>query len=212
MAEYLVRLGYEVISVVRTSRYALDGLEVPSGTRPMYGDVTDATFVMSTVMAEKPDEIYNFAGQTFVAASWHNPDVFFRTNALAVLYFCESLRLHSPHSKLYIACSSEQFGDQPPPQDERSPMRPISNYGVSKKAAFDTGIVYRKSYGSQTTCGVVFNHESTRRGQWFLSQKVTRFVARVRKGMVRPGDRLVSGQPSSSTARGSFLPFVVRSA
>ena len=208
MAEYLVSLGYEVVSVVRTSRYSLDGLEIPSDTRPLYGDVTDAVFVTATVMAEKPDEIYNFAGQTFVAASWHNPDVFFRTNALAVLYFCEAIRLHSPATKLYVACSSEQFGDQPPPQNERSPMRPISNYGVSKKAAFDTGIVYRKSYGTRTTCGVVFNHESTRRGQWFLSQKITRFIAKVRKGMVRPGERLQLGYKAGIRDWGSAREYV----
>ncbi len=208
LAEYLRSLDYEVISVLRTSRYSLDSSEVPPGTRSLYGDVTDPTFVMSTVMKEKPDEIYNFAGQTFVAASWVNPDIFFRTNTLAVLYFCEAIRHHSPKSKLYIACSSEQFGETPPPQNERTPMRPISNYGTSKKAAFDTGIVYQKSYGCQITCGVAFNHESVRRGQWFLSQKVTRFIAQVRKGIIEPGERLKLGYKAGIRDWGAAKEYV----
>lgn len=208
MAEYLRDLGYDVLSLVRTSRYGLDGSEVPAGTRPIYGDVTDPAFVMSTLKTEMPDEVYNFAGQTFVAASWHNPDIFIRTNTLAVLYFCEAIRRHSPESKLYIACSSEQFGDSPPPQNEQTPMRPISIYGLSKKAAFDTGVVYRKSYGSKITCGVVFNHESTRRGQWFVSQKVTRFIAMIRKGIARPGERLQLGYKAGIRDWGSAKDYV----
>lgn len=208
MAEHLQRLGYDVISVVRTSRYSLDGGQIPLGTRPLYGDVTDPAFVMAIVKAERPDEIYNFAGQTFVAASWANPDIFFRTNTLAVLYFCEAIRQHSPDTNLYLACSSEQFGDTPPPQNERAPMRPISNYGASKKAAFDIATVYRKSYGCKITCGVAFNHESTRRGEWFLSQKVTRFIARVNKNLVQPGERLKLGYKLGIRDWGSAKEYV----
>lgn len=208
MAEYLQSLGYEVVSVLRTSRYSLDGLAIPRDVRPLYGDVTDPAFVMATVKTEQPDEIYNFAGQTFVAASWLNPDVFFRTNTLAVLYFCEAIRHHSPHSRLYIACSSEQFGDSPPPQDESTPMRPISNYGASKKAAFDIGVIYQKSYGLKITRGVAFNHESARRGQWFLSQKVTRFIAMIRKGLVSPGERLKLGYKAGIRDWGSAREYV----
>ena len=208
MAEYLRSLNYDVVSVVRTSRYRLGGSEIPAGTRPIYGDVTDPSFVTSIVATEKPDEIYNFAGQTFVAASWFNPDVFFRTNTLGVLYFCEAIRHHSPNSRLYIACSSEQFGETPPPQNELTAMRPISNYGASKKAAFDIGVVYQRSYGCQITCGVTFNHESVRRGEWFISQKITRFIAMVRKGVVERGARLKLGYKSGIRDWGSAREYV----
>jgi len=208
MAEYLRGLGYEVVSVVRTSRYSLDGSEVPKGTRAVYGDITDPVFVMDIVKAEKPQEIFNFAGQTFVAASWQNPDVFFRTNAMGVLYLCEAIRQHSPYTGLYLACSSEQFGSTPPPQSENTIMAPISNYGVSKKAAFDIGAVYQKSYGLGITRGVAFNHESTRRGQWFLTQKVTRFIAMVRNGTIRPGERLQLGFKSGIRDWGNAEEYV----
>ena len=208
MAEYLVSLGYDVISMVRTSRYMMAGSEVPKGTRAIYGDITDAAFVIATVKEEKPDEIYNFAGQTFVAASWTNPETFLRTNALAVSTFCEAIRQHSPDSRLYVACSSEQFGDSLPSQNEMTPMRPISIYGVSKKAAFDIGHVHRKSYGSNITCGVAFNHESTRRGQWFLSPKVARFIAMVRNGTVRSGEHLQLGYKVGVRDWGSASEYV----
>jgi GDPmannose 4,6-dehydratase len=208
MAEYLRSLGYEVLSVVRMSRYRLGGGEVPEGTRPVYGDISDPAFVMGTVMREQPDEIYNFAGQTFVAASWQNPDVFFRTNAVAVLYLCEAMRLYNPKTRLYIACSSEQFGETLPPQHEQSVMSPISVYGVSKKAAFDMGIVYQRSYGLPITCGVAFNHESVRRGHWFISQKVTRFIAMVRSGLVRSGERLKLGYKAGIRDWGSAKEYV----
>lgn len=208
MAEYLASLDYDVISMVRTSRYMLGGSEVPHGTRAIYGDITDAAFVIATIKEEKPDEIYNFAGQTFVAASWTNPETFLRTNALAVSTFCEAIRQHSPDSRLYIACSSEQFGDSLPPQDELTPMRPVSMYGVSKKAAFDIGHVHRRSYGSNITCGVAFNHESTRRGQWFLSPKIARFIAMVRNGMIQPGEHLQLGYKSGIRDWGSAKEYV----
>lgn len=208
MAEYLLGLGYEVVSVVRTSRYSLDGLEVPKGTRPVYGDISDPVFVTAIVKNEKPDEIFNFAGQTFVAASWENPDVFFRTNAMGVLYFLEAIRQHSPDTGIYLACSSEQFGSTPPPQSENTAMAPISQYGVSKKAAFDLGAVYRKSYGLKITRGVAFNHESPRRGQWFLTQKITRFIAQVRNGMIRPGEKLQLGYKSGIRDWGNAEEYV----
>lgn len=208
MAEYLVSLGYEVISMVRTSRYMMAGSEVPTGTRAIYGDITDANFVIATVNGEKPDEIYNFAGQTFVAASWTNPETFLQTNALAVSTLCEAIRQHSPDSRLYVACSSEQFGDSLPAQNELTPMRPISIYGVSKKAAFDIGHVHRKSYGSNITCGIAFNHESTRRGQWFLSPKVARFIAMVRNGTIKPGEHLELGFRSGIRDWGSAKEYI----
>lgn len=208
MAEYLLGLEYEVVSVVRTSRYSLDGAEVPKGTRPVYGDITDPVFVTSLVKNEKPDEIFNFAGQTFVAASWENPDVFFRTNAMGVLYFLEAIRQHSPDTGIYLACSSEQFGSTSPPQNEDTLMAPISNYGVSKKAAFDLGAVYQKSYGLKITRGVSFNHESPRRGQWFLTQKITRFIAMIRNGTVRPGERLQLGFKSGIRDWGNAEEYV----
>lgn len=141
-------------------------------------DLSDAHSISETIEQLKPDYFINFAAQSFVASSWDFARQTWQTNSTAVLDILESIRKHKPECRFYNAGSSEEFGDvQYIPQDELHPLRPRSPYGASKAAARQIVKVYRESYGLYAIQGWLFNHEGPRRGDEFVTRKITKGVA-----------------------------------
>ena len=145
-------------------------------------DITDQSNVDRVISEEKPDYFINFAANSFVGVSWDMPENHMNTNCMAVLYQLEAIRKHCPECRYYNAGSSEEFGDVVTvPQDETHPLRPRSPYGASKASARHLVKVWRESYNLYAIQGWLFNHEGTRRGEEFLTRKVTKGVARIVK-------------------------------
>lgn len=143
-------------------------------------DITDSENIADMIQKEKPDYFINFAANSFVGNSWSMPVNHMQTNAMAVLYQLEAIRKYSPNCRYYNAGSSEQFGDVIySPQDINHPFRPRSPYGVSKSTAHYLVKVYRESYGTYAVQGILFNHEGVRRGEEFVTRKITKNVARI---------------------------------
>ena len=143
-------------------------------------DLTDSHAISRTVEKLQPDYFINFAAQSFVASSWDFSRQTWHTNSTAVLDFLEAIRLYKPSCRLYQAGSSEEFGNvQYSPQDENHPLKPRSPYGASKAASRQLVKVYRESYGIYAIQGWLFNHEGTRRGEEFVTRKITKNVARI---------------------------------
>tara|TARA_R110001583_G_scaffold103163_2_gene250226 strand:- start:934 stop:1959 length:1026 start_codon:yes stop_codon:yes gene_type:complete len=145
-------------------------------------DVADQANTEEVIAQEKPDYFINFAANSFVGVSWKMPVNHMETNAMAVLYQLEAIRKHCPECRYYNAGSSEEFGDVlHSPQSESHPLRPRSPYGVSKASARHMVKVWRESYGLYAVQGWLFNHEGTRRGEEFVTRKITKNVARIQK-------------------------------
>jgi GDPmannose 4,6-dehydratase len=190
MAELLLAKGYEVHGVVRrVSGSSADRLEQvirdPSqGTRLFThcGDLRDGAVLTRLVAELEPDEIYHLAAQTHVGLSFEIPEYTFDTTALGTVRMLEAMRQAKVDARFCQACSSEMFGSSPPPQSETSPFVPRSPYAIAKVAAFWSGVDHRDAYGDFIVNGILFNHESPRRGHDFVTRKVTRAVARVNAG------------------------------
>ena len=143
-------------------------------------DLTDSHAISRTVEKLQPDYFINFAAQSFVASSWDFARQTWQTNSTAVLDILEAIRLYKPSCRLYQAGSSEEFGNvQYAPQDENHPLKPRSPYGASKAASRQLVKVYRESYNTYAIQGWLFNHEGTRRGEEFVTRKITKNVARI---------------------------------
>ena len=143
-------------------------------------DITDQSNVDRVISEEKPDYFINFAANSFVGVSWDMPENHMNTNCMAVLYQLEAIRKRCPDCRYYNAGSSEEFGNVVTvPQDETHPLRPRSPYGASKAAARHLVKVWRESYNLYAIQGWLFNHEGTRRGEEFLTRKVTKGVAKI---------------------------------
>jgi GDPmannose 4,6-dehydratase len=143
-------------------------------------DVSDQANTEQVIAEEKPDYFINFAANSFVGVSWKQPVNHMMTNAMAVMYQLEAIRKYCPQCRYYNAGSSEEFGDVVcAPQDETHPIRPRSPYGVSKASARHMVKVWRESYGLYAVQGWLFNHEGTRRGEEFVTRKITKAVARI---------------------------------
>jgi GDPmannose 4,6-dehydratase len=143
-------------------------------------DLTDSHAISRTIEKLQPDYFINFAAQSFVASSWDFSRQTWQTNSTAVLDILEAIRLYKPSCRLYQAGSSEEFGNvQYSPQDENHPLKPRSPYGASKAASRQLVKVYRESYGIYAIQGWLFNHEGTRRGEEFVTRKITKNVARI---------------------------------
>ena len=143
-------------------------------------DITDQSNVNRVIEEEKPDYFINFAANSFVGVSWDMPENHMNTNCMAVLYQLEAIRKYCPDCRYYNAGSSEEFGDVvTAPQDETHPLRPRSPYGASKASARHLVKVWRESYNLYAIQGWLFNHEGTRRGEEFLTRKVTKGVAEI---------------------------------
>src|SRR5215813_12675232 len=150
-----------------------------------YGDVTDATNLIRLIQEHQPDEIYNLAAQSHVQVSFETPEYTANADALGTLRVLEAIRILKMESRVrfYQASSSEMYGDAPPPQDEQTPFRPRSPYAAAKLYAYWITANYRESYGLHASNGILFNHESPRRGETFVTRKITRAVARIKAGL-----------------------------
>lgn len=147
-------------------------------------DVTDQHCVDRVIQEEKPDYFINFAANSFVGNSWRMPINHMETNCMAVLYQLESIRKHVPNCRYYNAGSSEEWGNVDySPQDEKHPLKPRSPYGASKVAARMLVKVYRESYNLYAIQGFLLNHEGIRRGEEFVTRKITKGVARIKKAI-----------------------------
>lgn len=149
-------------------------------------DLTDVHSIASLIKNEKPDYFINLGGATFVADSWNSPALTMRTNTESLVHICEGVRHYVPHCRLYSAGSSEQWGNVVySPQDINHPMRPRSVYGVSKCAAGLICKVYRESFGLFAIHGILTNHESERRQEYFVSRKITKGVAKIVRALAK---------------------------
>src|SRR5271167_383517 len=152
-----------------------------------YGDLTDGTGLRRVLETVDPDEVYNLGAQSHVMVSFEIPEYTAEVVAIGTLRLIEALRDHVMHGgrpvRFYHAGSSEMFGAAPPPQSERTPFYPRSPYGVSKVAAHWFAVNYREAYGLFICNGILFNHESPRRGETFVTRKITRAVGRISQGL-----------------------------
>ena len=177
LAELLLEKGYEVHGIIRrSSSFNTQRLEhIYSKLKLHYGDVTDSISLDNLINNLKPDEIYNLSAQSHVAVSFEIPEYTGQVDALGVLKLLEAVRKHCPQSKIYQASTSELFGKvQEVPQKETTPFYPRSPYGVAKLYAYWICRNYRESYNLFISNGILFNHESERRGETFVTRKITK--------------------------------------
>jgi GDPmannose 4,6-dehydratase len=188
LAEFLLDKGYEVYGLVRRSSlekfdrigHLIDRLNF------VEGDLTDQSSLDSTMQSVQPDEVYNLAAQSFVAASWNQPVLTGDVTGLGVLRILEAIRRHRPNARFVQASSSEMFGKvRETPQTEQTPFHPRSPYGVAKVFGHHITVNFRESYGIFACSCIGFNHESPRRGTEFVTRKVTQQVARIKLGLAR---------------------------
>ena len=185
LAELLLSKGYAVYGLVRRkSRLDFNNAEHLKGRVTfLFGDMTDMASLLRALEMAKPDEIYNLAAQSFVTTSWETPLSTADINAVGVTKLLEAVRLAKPDTRVYQASTSEMFGRvQAVPQDEDTPFYPRSPYGVSKLYGYWIVKNYRESYGMFASSGILFNHESERRGAEFVTRKITISVAKIRAG------------------------------
>lgn len=186
LTELLLSKGYEVHGIIRrTSQPLHDNISHLLDQITLHpADMTDAGSLHAAIEKSMPDEIYNLAGMSQVRWSYDVPAMTMDVNCGGLLRIIESVRSLKLDAKIYQACSSEMFGKvQQVPQVETTPFYPRSPYGVSKAAAYYMARVYRESYGMKIYCGFLFNHESERRGEEFLSRKVCKAVAEIKFGL-----------------------------
>ena len=186
LAEFLLKKGYEVVGMVRRTstvnfsriRHIQDRLILVSG------DLLDQGSLISILQKYEPEEVYNLAAQSFVPTSWEQPVFTGGVTALGVTRVLEAIRTVDESIRFYQASSSELFGKvREVPQNENTPFYPRSPYGVAKVYGHWITVNYRESYGLHATSGILFNHESPRRGLEFVTRKVTHGVARIKLGL-----------------------------
>src|SRR4051794_33154828 len=188
LAEFLLEKGYKVVGIVRRSSttpyerisHLVDRVELVSA------DLLDQTSLTDVVSDCKPDEIYNLAAQSFVQTSWNQPVLTGEFTALGVTRMLEAMKKAHPEARFYQASSSEMFGKAvETPQRETTPFYPRSPYGVAKVYGHWITVNYRESYGMFAVSGILFNHESPRRGLEFVTRKVSDAVARIKLGKAK---------------------------
>lgn len=186
LAEFLLEKGYQVFGLLRRSStvnferiaHIHDRIELVSG------DLTDQNSLALAMQAAQPDEVYNLAAQSFVPASWTQPILTGDVTGLGATRVLEAVRMHDRDVRVYQASSSEMFGKvQAVPQKEDTPFYPRSPYGVAKVYGHWATVNYRESYNLFAVSGILFNHESPRRGLEFVTRKVTDAVARIKMGL-----------------------------
>lgn len=194
LAELLLSKGYKVFGLVRrlsTQNYwriehILDKITL------IDGDLVDNGAIFNAIKKSEPDEVYNLGAQSFVQTSFKQPEYTAEVNALGTLRILEAIRNINPSIKFYEAATSELFGKvQETPQTEKTPFYPRSPYGISKLFAYWTTINYRESYNIFATNGILFNHESPRRGIEFVTRKISNAVAQIKLGKKK--DKIVLG-------------------
>ena len=191
LAEFLLTKGYEVHGLIRrsstfnTSR--IDHIyQDPHEPNPKlflhYGDLIDGVGLTNLIREIKPDEVYNLGAQSHVQVSFTMPQYTGQVDAVGAVGLLESIRSAEINTRFYQASTSELFGSTPPPQNEESTFRPQSPYAAAKLMAYWCTVNYREGYGMHATNGILFNHESPRRGETFVTRKISRAVAEITKG------------------------------
>ena len=192
LAELLLEKGYEVHGLIRRSSsfntaridHLYKDLHDPENRLFLhYGDITDGVGINNLIREIKPNEIYNLAAQSHVKVSFEMPDYTGQVDALGTLRILEAIRSAKLDCRFYQASTSELYGITPPPQNEESPLRPQSPYAAAKLYAYWAVRNYRDAYGIHATNGILFNHESPRRGETFVTRKITKAAARIKLGL-----------------------------
>ena len=193
LAEFLLQKGYEVHGTIRrASTFNTDRIDhlifdQHVKNRPKlylhHADLTDGSRLTTLMNKIQPDEVYHLAAQSHVRVSFDEPEYTGDTTGLGTTRLLEAIRLTAPEAKFYQASSSEMFGATPPPQNEETPFYPRSPYGAAKVYAYWITKNYREAYGMFACNGILFNHESPRRGETFVTRKITRAVARIKAGV-----------------------------
>jgi len=191
LADLLVDKGYEVHGIIRRASSFNTGridhlYRDPHDPHARmflhYGDLSDGSQISRVIRTVQPDEIYNLGAQSHVAVSFHQPEYTGNIDALGVIRLLEAIRDADLEVRLYQAGTSEMFGDSPPPQSETTGFRPRSPYAAAKVYAHWLVSNYREAYGIHASNGILFNHEGERRGETFVTRKITRAVARIAAG------------------------------
>jgi GDPmannose 4,6-dehydratase len=186
LAEFLLSKGYEVVGMARrSSTVTFERIEhIQNDIHIVQGDLHDQSSLVACLEEYKPDEVYNLAAQSFVATSWSQAVLTGEVTALGVTRLLEAIRSVSPKTRFYQASSSEMFGKvTETPQRETTSFYPRSPYGVAKVYGHWITVNYRESYGLYTVSGILFNHESPRRGLEFVTRKISRAVASIKSGL-----------------------------
>jgi GDPmannose 4,6-dehydratase len=186
LAEFLLEKGYKVVGMIRRSSTVNFGRidHIQDRITLAHGDLLDQTSLIDIMDEHKPDEIYNLAAQSFVPISWKQPVLTGEFTAMGVTRMLEAMRNAVPNARFYQASSSEMFGKvREVPQSERTPFHPRSPYGVAKVYGHWITVNYRESYDLFTCSGILFNHESPRRGLEFVTRKVTHGAAQIKLGL-----------------------------
>ena len=212
LAEYLLELGYDVHGIVRRHSMAEEQntriQPIQNNLTTYYGDLLDQGGLERLLDKIQPDEIYNIAAQSHVRISFDIPQFTVQTNAVGVLNILEAYRRACPHAKFYQASSSEMFGlsvEDNNFQKESTPMNPVSPYGCSKVFGYNIVRNYRRAYGLHATNGILFNHESPRRGSNFVTNKVAKAAAKIKLGLQ---DKLELGNMDSYRDWGHSYDYV----
>ncbi|MFD5826119.1 GDP-mannose 4,6-dehydratase [Lentzea sp. NPDC060358] len=191
LTELLLAKGYEVHGIIRRSssfgtqridHLYRDPVAEPGQLTLHYGDLTDGCRLANLLSSIAPDELYHLAAQSHVRVSFDEPVFTGDTTGLGTVRLLETIRMVDLPCRFYQASSSEMFGGTPPPQNEESPFRPQSPYAAAKTYAYWVTRNYREGYGMFAVNGILFNHESPRRGETFVTRKITRAAARIRAG------------------------------
>jgi len=192
LAEFLLNKGYEVHGIIRrSSTFNTERIEHlyqdphVNDVRLFlhYGDVTDTGSIEKIINQVKPDEVYHLGAQSHVRVSFDMPEYTANADGLGTLRILEAIKNSGRKIKFYNAASSEMFGSSMPPQNEKTPFHPRSPYAAAKVFSFDITRVYRESYDIFACNGILFNHESPRRGETFVTRKITRAIARIKAGL-----------------------------
>jgi GDPmannose 4,6-dehydratase len=186
LADFLLGKGYDVIGMVRRSSTVTFGRieHIQNDIEIIQGDLHDQSSLVSLIEEYHPEEVFNLAAQSFVPTSWKQPVLTGEVTALGVTRILEAIRLVKPDTRFYQASSSEMFGKvREVPQTEQTPFYPRSPYGVAKVYGHWITVNYRESYDLYACSGILFNHESPRRGLEFVTRKITNGVARIKLGL-----------------------------
>ena len=214
LAELLLEKGYEVWGTVKrnsvseTQSSRIEGLRDGNLIHLEYADLTDMASLVKVLSMVQPDEVYNLAAQSHVRISFDQPIYTTNVTGVGTLNLLEAVRLVSPHSKIYQASSSEMFGntiDEDGYQRETTPMNPVSPYGCAKVFSYNICRNYRNSYGMKIWNGILFNHESPRRGTNFVTNKVVKAAVRISLGLQ---DKLNIGNLSATRDWGHAKDYV----
>lgn len=214
LADFLLAKDYEVHGIIRRSssfntgridHLYRDPHEADVKLRTHYGDLSDPVALTRLIYELQPDEIYHLGAQSHVRVSFDIPEYTFDITGAGTLRLLEAIRESDVETRFYQASSSEMFGASPPPQNEKTPFHPRSPYAVAKVAAYWATVNYREAYGLFAANGILFNHESPRRGETFVTRKITRAVARIKAGLA---DKLYMGNLDAERDWGYAPDFV----